>query len=97
MGDALTISATFAAATWVLWTIWYTVRARWWKTGIGFNTFLVSAVLAVVLSRIAWARLDIGFKEQAWIGTTVYVLAGLAAIARYLLFKKAQREGRNKT
>lgn len=92
--DAITISATAAAAIWIAWCIWYTVSARWWKIQSGRNTFLVSAALALVLGRISWARLDDSFKEQAWIAVTIYTLAGLAGLGRFVLQRKARRESK---
>lgn len=94
--DAITVSVTAAAAIWVAWCIWYTISAQWWKIEAGRNTFLVSAALAIVLSRISWARLDQGFKEQAWIAVTIYTIAALAGIGRFLLQRKARRELKEK-
>lgn len=88
----ITASIVGAAFVWLVFLVWYTVRAKWWKDPYGRNTFLVSLVVFWILLRLTMVRLLPGFREHEILGAIVYVFAALAGLARIALMEKAQRE-----
>lgn len=88
----ITVSVVVAAAVWLTFIVWYSVRARWWKTPYGRNTFWVSTVLFWVLARIAAVRLIPDFPEHEILGALVYILAAVVGVWRTVLMEGAQRE-----
>lgn len=81
-----------AAFIWLIFLVWYTVRAKWWRDPYGRNTFLVSLVVFWILLRLTMVRLIPGFREHEILGAIVYVFAALAGLARIALMERAQRE-----
>lgn len=91
----LAVSITLAAAVWLTFCVWYTVRASWWKGPIGRNQFGVAAVLAVILIRLAivtWLSLTPGVLWLTIVGLIAYTLAAAYGIQRTVFMERAQRE-----
>lgn len=82
------------SVVWGLFLVWYTLRAKWWKTLVGRNTFGVSAVLFVILVRATLLRWNDDFVDVA--GIIIYVAAGLFGIQRIIAMESAQRSGKEK-
>lgn len=85
-------SATAAALAWLTFIVWYTIRARWWKNSYGRNAVEVSAIIFIVLARIALVSHFPEMKQNDIVGTVVYFAAMLFAIHRIALLEQAQRE-----
>lgn len=85
-------SATAAALAWLTFIVWYTIRARWWKNSYGRNAVEVSAIIFIVLARIALVSHFPWMKQNDIVGTIVYFAAMLFAIHRIALLEQAQRE-----
>lgn len=85
-------SATVAALAWLTFIVWYTIRARWWKNSYGRNAVEVSALIFIVLARIAIVSHYPNLKQSDIVGTIVYSAAALFAVHRISLMERAQRE-----
>lgn len=85
-------TVTFAAAVWLTFLAWFTVRAKWWDNPYGRNAFLVGLVLFLILTRIALSRHIDTFRENQGAAIAVYSLAALYGIGRIILVERAQRE-----
>ncbi len=87
----LTISVVLAALSWGVFLAWFSLRAKWWKSQIGRNTFGVSAVLFAVLLRIALVRVWPEFTDWTPLGVVIYLAAAAFAIQRIVFMERAQR------
>jgi len=88
----LTGSIIFASAAWTLFTVSYSIRAKWWKTAFGLNMMGVSFVFAVLLARLALLYLFPDAKADLKIfGSAIYVAAGILGVHRFILMEKSQR------
>lgn len=83
--------ATLAAAVWLVFLIWYTVRAQWWKVAVGRNTFGVSLVVFLVALRAALLHWVPNLREYGITGIIVYGAVAALGIQRILQLEKAQR------
>lgn len=88
----ITPSVVCATAVWLVFLVWYTLRAKWWRDPVGRNAFFVSVVVFWLLLRATLVRLWPGFWEHEVLGALVYVLAALAGAVRIGLMEKSQRE-----
>ena len=88
----LKFAATASALAWFGFIAWYSIRAKWWKTPIGRNTFGVSAVLCIVLLRIAVLLWFPDLKQSKTIGAIIYTGAAILGAQRIVFVEKAQRE-----
>lgn len=88
----MTLVVTLAALAWLTFVVWYTVRAKWWKSPVGRNTFGVSAVLFIILLRIAVIRWWPHLQQHDIAGTLVYSVAFVFGVQRIWFMEKAQRE-----
>ena len=92
MDTAITIAIIFAAVAWVLFTVSYAIRAKWWKTPFGRNMMGVSAVSALILGRLALLYIDPDFTADLKIfGLVIYLAWGALGFHRFYLMEKAQR------
>lgn len=88
----VTVLVALAAAIWLSFLVWYTVRASWWKKPLGRNTFGVSFILFVILVRDTAVHLNPSLHRYAWVGIVVYSVAALLGVQRLVAMEKAQRE-----
>lgn len=94
MSTFIGVALVLAAAAWAAFSLWYMIRARWWKSAYGINTLAVSTVLAIAFTRLAmltcWPQIR---ADLEWTGLSVYVLIAALGIHRFFLLEKAQAEG----
>lgn len=88
----LTLTITAATLSWFSFIVWYSIRAKWWKSLLGRNTFAVSLVLFAILLRLTVLRWWPTAHEHDFWGIVIYVLATLLAIQRIWFVEKSQRE-----
>lgn len=98
MNTELTMGVTIfiAAFAWFTCVSWYTIRARFWKTAYGINTWLVSFTITIALLRLCGLVLYDDFAQWGgsyWIGLLTYFLLAIGGFQRLYLIDKAQREG----
>lgn len=93
MEMALTVALVVAALVWLSFSIWYMVRARWWKTAFGWNTLGVSLALTVILTRLA---VLVAYPEVRGdlrvTGLGLYIALALLGSHRLYLLERAQRK-----
>lgn len=92
MSIALTFSIVLCAVAWLTFVIWYTLRAKWWKKSLGWNTFGVSAFLVLLVGRLALIRLTGDEWDFVASGVVVYLLGTGLAVQRIIYMERAQRE-----
>lgn len=98
METALNIAQFFAALMWTSFTVWYMIRAKWWKSAFGWNTMLVSATITVLLVRLTVLTYNPNFKmDLLFFGTVLYTLFGVTGAHRLFLLERAQRSGNRRT
>lgn len=85
-----------AAVTWTGASLWYGLKARWWKSAEGVNAWLTMMSVALLLVRRAVIIVDPTFREYDWVGALVYSGVVLTGAHRWYLIEKAQREKRSK-
>lgn len=88
----LTIAITVAWAVWFSMLVWYSIRAKWWKSSIGRNTFGVSLILMVILLRLAVIRWFPEHVQHDFWGVLIYSVAAAFGVQRIVFVEKAQRE-----
>lgn len=69
---------------WAIFVVWYTVRARWWKSVFGWNTILVALAIATSLGYLRFSPQAIPY--YLWLPFTVL------GIHRIILLEMVQRE-----
>lgn len=89
----MTVAVCLSALAWLAFVVWYTLRAKWWRLAVGWNTFGVSLVMFVVLLRLSVLRLHPGFEDPVPSGILVYSLTLVLAIQRIVFMENAQRKG----
>ena len=67
---------------WVLFVIWYTIRADWWKSQFGWNTMVVSSLVVLALAVPLL---------PAWIAWSLTA----AGVHRLVLLEMTQRRHKN--
>lgn len=88
----LTIAITLALASWVAFLGWYSLRAKWWRSPVGRNTFNVSLVLMVILLRLAVLRwFPTHHQHDIW-GILIYLWAAVLGGQRIRFVERAQRD-----
>lgn len=97
MTDALLFGAVLLATfAWSATTIWYSVRAKWWRNEYGINTWAVSFIISFTMVRLCVLIAYPGLQDHAvntWIGVCTYVALAISGAHRLYLLEKAQREG----
>lgn len=94
MQTALNIAQLFAAVMWLAFSVWYMVRATWWKSAFGWNTLLVSLTVTILLIRLAFLTYSPNYKtDLIFTGFSIYILFGGLGLHRLILLEKAQRQG----
>ena len=88
----LTIAITVAWIVWSAFLVWYSIRAKWWKSAIGRNTFGVSLILTVILFRAAALRWFPELAQSEVWGVLIYTIAAGFGVQRILFVEDAQRE-----
>lgn len=93
----LAIPTFAAAASWIVVVVWYSVRAKWWKTFIGQNTWAISFIIMLALIRLSIIHLTLSSSVRADVGSTVFgflIYFGLAyvGIQRVYLIEESQRK-----
>ena len=92
METALTVSLIWAAVTWLVFLVWYLVRATWWKSPFGWNTVAASFIFTILFGRLMMLYLDPDVKgDLAFTGLLIYILSGAVAVHRTILLEKVQR------
>ena len=91
----LTVLNACAVGAWGLFCIWYTIRAKWWKTAFGHNIFGASFVLFLVLLRGLLARVVDDYEDIEWISGIVLLAATAYGLQRIIQMERAQRERDN--
>lgn len=92
----LTASILIATASWATFLVWYSVRAKWWKHSVGWNTFGVSLMLFLILLRLSILRAHPTANDGALPGIVIYTMTAALAVQRVVFMEKAQRENRTK-
>lgn len=87
----VTASIVFAALAWWAVSVWYTLRARWWKLPLGRNAEFINIALALLLSRLAAVRLWPEIKEIEWATVLLYLALAVFALQRIRHIERAQR------
>lgn len=87
----LDISYVLAGVSWLVFLIWYAIRAAWWKNQVGQNTMLVSFVVFLLVLNSYLLYTYTWFTTHPVPSTSVYLLTAAAAIQRIYLMEKAQR------
>lgn len=85
-----------AFAAWLATLTWYMIRAKWWKSAYGINTWLVSFTITVALLRLSILVLAPGYLSHELsdnVGIFTYVLLAIGGVQRLYLLELAQREG----
>ncbi len=88
----LTFTIWAACAVWLTFITWYTLRARWWKSDIGRNTFGVSACVFLILLRLGLLRIT-EFPDSDSVGVLFYSLLAFFGAQRLWFMERAQRNG----
>lgn len=94
---ALTASIWLATASWATFLMWYSVRAKWWKHSVGWNTFGVSLMLFLILLRLSILRAHPSTNDGAVLGIVVYSMTAVLGVQRVVFMEKAQRAKRTNT
>lgn len=85
---------TLTTFVWFCFLVWYTVRAKWWKVGVGRNTFGVSLVLFLVLLRATLLQWVPDLRQYNVAAYVVFSLALVLGIQRLIYVEKAQRKAK---
>jgi hypothetical protein len=92
----LTISACLAAASWTSLIVWYSIRAKWWKTHVGQNTMGVSVVLTLLLIRLSVLLATPPYTPQRFwetvFGVTFYLALAFLGLQRVYFVEQSQRQ-----
>jgi hypothetical protein len=90
--NLLHASSVLAGVSWLVFLVWYTVRAKWWTNCVGQNTMLVSFVVFLLILNSYLLYTYEWFTVHPVPSTFVYLLTTSAAIQRIYLMERAQRE-----
>jgi hypothetical protein len=88
----LNIVITISFATWLGFITWYSIRAKWWKSSVGRNTFAVSLMLTVLLLRATILRWFPAHVQHDFWGIIIYAFVTALGIQRIRFVEYAQRE-----
>lgn len=89
---ALTNSLAYAAAVaWLLFALWYQIRARWWVTPEGRNVMAVALGIVAMLGLAALARVAPDWPGRPWAQLVVFAGLIVLAIQRTVQLERAQR------
>lgn len=87
----VTASIIFAALAWWAVSVWYTLRARWWRVSLGRNAEFINIALALLLTRLAVVRIWPQVKEVEWLTVLLYLALAVFALQRMRHIERAQR------
>lgn len=90
--DLLTISIITCAVSWLVFSAWYTIRAKWWKKAMGWNTIGASLLITLLVGRIALIRITDDSWDFTGLGIGIYFIGTALAVQRLVFLEKAQRE-----
>lgn len=92
----LLIPTGLAAVSWVTLVVWYQIRAKWWKTKIGYNTMGVSFVIALSMVRLFFLQLTPPYSAYAaWeviFGIFLYLALAFLGAQRIVFVEQSQQE-----
>lgn len=87
----VTASIVLAALAWWAVSLWYTIRARWWRISLGRNAEFINIALALLLTRLAAVRIWPQIREVEWLTVGLYLALALFALQRMRHIERAQR------
>ena len=87
--DVTVFAATFG---WLVFIVWYWIRATWWKGPIGRNTMFTTGILFLILLRRSVVDIWPSFNEHPIVGILIYGTAFGLAIQRTIHMERAQRK-----
>lgn len=92
----LLIPTGLAALSWVTLVVWYHLRAKWWKTKIGYNTMGVSLVIALSMTRLFFLQLTPPYTiyqtTEVVFGVFLYLALAFLGVQRIVFVEQSQRE-----
>jgi hypothetical protein len=94
MRAVIEVAATTAFFTWLLFLVWYSVRAKWWRSPEGRNVWGVALALTVALGMIVAAYTWRDYAARPYVVLTVYVGLAALAIQRTVQLERNQRRNR---
>jgi predicted anti-sigma-YlaC factor YlaD len=94
MRAAIEVAAVVAFLTWFVFVVWYSVRARWWRSPEGRNIWGVGFALTVALGMIVAAYTWPDYSARPYVVLTVYVGLAALGIQRTIQLERAQRRHR---
>lgn len=94
MRAVIEVAAIAAFSAWAVFLIWYSVRAKWWRSPEGRNVWGVALALTVALGIIVAAYLWRDYVARPYVVLTVYVGLAALAVQRTIQLERNQRRRR---
>lgn len=92
MTTLVNATAYLAAVSWVVFIVWYALRARWWVTPTGRNVMAVAVGIVAMLGLATLARLAPEWGGRPAVQLVVFVGLAALGIQRTVQLERAQRE-----
>lgn len=83
--------ALFALCAWTVFIGWYWLRARWWKSDIGWNVMGVATAIWLLLCLNVSSIAFPDYELRPYVRATVYLFLGVVAVQRTIQLEREQR------
>jgi hypothetical protein len=96
MNPWVAIPTFLATLAWVGVVVLYWMRAKWWKSTIGWNTMGISFFIALALARLSYTHVDgvASSTTSVWLvgfGFFIYNALAFFGFQRFYLIEQSQR------
>jgi|GEM_PF-6189002 len=91
--DFIHVAAFVALVGWLTFLVWYSLRAKWWKSPEGRNVWGVASALVVALGMVNASYIWPDYAARDWVVLGVYVYLAALAVQRTAQMERRQRRG----
>jgi hypothetical protein len=91
--DIIHVAALVAFVGWLTFLVWYSLRAKWWKTPEGRNVWGVASALVIALGMVNASYIWPDYAARDWVVLGVYAYLAALAVQRTAQMERRQRRG----
>ncbi|MFE5309690.1 hypothetical protein [Isoptericola sp. NPDC056605] len=89
--DVIHVVSLVALLAWLVFLVWYSLRAKWWRSPEGRNVWGVASALVIALGMVNASYIWPDYAARDWVVLGVYAYLAALAVQRTVQMERRQR------